>query len=167
MKSEVYTIRAANINDIYIIQEIARTTWPLVYRSILSSNQIEYMLDCIYNDDALRTVMESGKQKFLLIVDGEKNLGFASYGFISHELFKLYKLYVLPTHHGKGLGKLLIDEVIRISRIAGVAKLDLNVNRYNPAYYFYLKRGFKVLREEDIPIGPFLMNDYVMRLELK
>jgi ribosomal protein S18 acetylase RimI-like enzyme len=40
----------------------------------------------------------------------------------------------------------------------------LNVNRYNPAKDFYEKLGFKIILEEDIPIGQYWMNDYVMRL---
>jgi ribosomal protein S18 acetylase RimI-like enzyme len=43
--------------------------------------------------------------------------------------------------------------------------LDLNVNRNNQAKHFYEKIGFNVIREEDIPIGPYWMNDYVMRIE--
>jgi diamine N-acetyltransferase len=46
---------------------------------------------------------------------------------------------------------------------SNVSILDLNVNRHNPAKSFYEKIGFTVLREEDVPIGPYWMNDYVMR----
>jgi hypothetical protein len=45
--------------------------------------------------------------------------------------------------------------------------LDLNVNRFNPAQHFYKKLGFKIIGEEDVPIGQYFMNDYVMRLELR
>jgi hypothetical protein len=40
------------------------------------------------------------------------------------------------------------------------------VNRYNNAKSFYEKMGFAIVREEDIPIGPYWMNDYVMRKAL-
>jgi ribosomal protein S18 acetylase RimI-like enzyme len=42
----------------------------------------------------------------------------------------------------------------------------LNVNRNNEAKEFYKKLGFKIIREEDIPIGQYWMNDYVMRLTI-
>ena len=46
---------------------------------------------------------------------------------------------------------------------AGKETLDLNVNRHNKAKNFYEKMGFQVAYEEDIPIGKYWMNDYVMR----
>ncbi|MBS1504124.1 MAG: GNAT family N-acetyltransferase, partial [Bacteroidetes bacterium] len=67
---------------------------------------------------------------------------------------------------GKGYGKILINEVAQRTRDAGKHRLDLNVNRYNKARTFYEKMGFTVAYEEDIPIGPYWMNDYVMRKEL-
>jgi len=44
--------------------------------------------------------------------------------------------------------------------------LELNVNRNNPAKGFYKKMGYAVVYEEDISIGPYWMNDYVMRKDL-
>ncbi|GAB3820696.1 hypothetical protein GCM10028895_21410 [Pontibacter rugosus] len=48
----------------------------------------------------------------------------------------------------------------------GAAILDLNVNRYNNAKAFYERCGYQVYVQEDIAIGPYWMNDYVMRKEL-
>ncbi len=82
-------------------------------------------------------------------------------------VFKLHKIYVLPNNQGKGYGKLLIDSVKQQLVSQNTIALDLNVNRYNPAQDFYKKLGFKIIREEDVPIGQYFMNDYVMRLELR
>jgi ribosomal protein S18 acetylase RimI-like enzyme len=60
----------------------------------------------------------------------------------------------------------LINEVIRKTIEAGKQTLDLNVNRYNKAKSFYEKIGFRVVYEEDVPIGKYWMNDYVMRKQL-
>ena len=47
----------------------------------------------------------------------------------------------------------------------GGTKLELNVNRYNKARFFYLKQGFIMIGEEDIEIGEgYFMNDYIMEL---
>lgn len=61
---------------------------------------------------------------------------------------------------------MLITEVIDNTISAGKHTLDLNVNRYNKAKSFYEKMGFQVAYEEDIAIGPYWMNDYVMRKQL-
>jgi hypothetical protein len=56
--------------------------------------------------------------------------------------------------------------VINKTLEAGKHTLDLNVNRYNKAKSFYEKMGFAVAYEEDIPIGKYWMNDFVMRKEI-
>jgi ribosomal protein S18 acetylase RimI-like enzyme len=94
-------------------------------------------------------------------------MGFAAFGPRpeNQNIFKLHKLYVLPTAHGKGYGKSLIDEIKRRMLEKKITTLDLNVNRYNPARFFYEKLGFRILREEDVPVGPYFMNDFVMRID--
>jgi len=157
-----------NATHIPVIVEIAEITWAATYGRILTPEEMRYMLDTIYAADTLLGVMQDGSQKFLLIKEKNGYAGFASYGERQNEpgVFKLHKIYVLPNNQGKGYGKLLIDSVKQELVSQNVIALDLNVNRYNPALAFYKKLGFKVIREEDVPIGQYFMNDYVMRLEL-
>ena len=158
-----------NATHIPVIAEIAETTWASTYRTILAPEQMRYMLDSIYAADTLLRVMQDGSQQFLLIKENVGYAGFASYGERQNEpgFFKLHKIYVLPNNQGKGYGKLLIDSVKQRLASQNVIALDLNVNRYNPAQDFYKKLGFKIIREEDVPIGQYFMNDYVMRLDLR
>jgi ribosomal protein S18 acetylase RimI-like enzyme len=125
------------------------------------------MLDTIYSENTLEDVMETSKQKFLLIFENGIPKGFASFGLRDEEklVHKLHKIYVLPQTQGKGYGRRLIQEVIQLFKEKEMHILDLNVNRNNQAKIFYEKMGFNVIREEDIPIGPYWMNDYVMRIE--
>jgi diamine N-acetyltransferase len=162
-------ITEANEKHIPVIVEIAETTWAATYRTILTQEEMRYMLDSIYSAHSLQRVIADGSQKFLLLKDKQGYAGFASYGKRQGDpgVFKLHKIYVLPRHQGKGYGKLLIDAVKEQLRAQHATTLDLNVNRYNPAQHFYKKLGFKVIREEDVPIGQYFMNDYVMRLELR
>jgi ribosomal protein S18 acetylase RimI-like enzyme len=60
----------------------------------------------------------------------------------------------------------LLQEVEKAILAKGKNILELNVNKYNPAKDFYEKMGFEVAYEEDIPIGPYWMNDFVMRKKL-
>ena len=59
-----------------------------------------------------------------------------------------------------------MDAVINNIKASGGQVLELNVNRYNKALVFYEKMGFRTIREEDVPIGPYWMNDYVMCKQL-
>jgi ribosomal protein S18 acetylase RimI-like enzyme len=159
----------ATENDIPLIQEISEKTWWPTYSSIVSDEQIRFMLDMIYSTAALKKIMESGEQSFVVLQDDHGHQGFASYGPRTNDpkIWKLHKIYVCPDNHGKGYGKMLIEEIKRRMRAHQILTLDLNVNRHNQAKSFYEKLGFKVIQEEDVAIGNYWMNDYVMRLELQ
>jgi ribosomal protein S18 acetylase RimI-like enzyme len=124
------------------------------------------MLDTLYSEKSLQNVMRDGSQKFIILKDNYESQGFASYGIRQDDILisKLHKLYVMPGQQGKGYGRLLVEAVKERILKNGIRVLDLNVNRHNPAKFFYEKLGFKIIRQEDVPIGPYWMNDYVMRL---
>ena len=163
INSEIINASAA---DIAIIQDIAEKTWWPTYSPIITDVQIRYMLDAIYSTETLLNVIQGGSQHFILIKDETGVQGFASYGPRPDErnVYKLHKIYVLHDNHGKGYGAQLVAEVKRRLKMQGIHTLDLNVNRHNKAREFYEKMGFTVIQEEDVPIGPYWMNDYVMRL---
>jgi len=162
------TIEDAYLNQIPIIQDIAEKTWWPTYSPFIEDKQIRFMLDRIYSRETLSEVMTNKLQHFIILYDEKGPQGFAAYGVRPEDrkVVKLHKIYVLPKNHGKGYGKLLLNEVINRIMSLGIRTLDLNVNRYNSARHFYERMGFKIIREEDVVIGEYFMNDYVMRLEV-
>jgi ribosomal protein S18 acetylase RimI-like enzyme len=164
----MYAIKNVTIDEIPVVQSIAEKTWWPTYSKILEEKQIRYMLDAIYATDTLARQIEDGSQEFILLIDERGPQGFASFGVKPGDetVYKLNKIYVLPQNHGRGYGKLLVAEVKKRLTERGIKILDLNVNRFNPAKEFYEKLGFKIVKEEDVPIGPYWMNDFVMRLEM-
>ena len=162
----MFSLLEARDQDIPAIIDLAEKTWWPAYSKILSPDQISYMLSVIYAPGTLRKQMTDGSQTYLIVKTEDGPQGFAAFGprTDAPDVFKLYKLYVLPSNQHKGCGRALIEEVKRRLLSIGVHTLDLNVNRHNPAKDFYEKLGFTVIREEDIPVGPYWMNDYVMRL---
>ncbi|HEY0245096.1 MAG TPA: GNAT family N-acetyltransferase [Mucilaginibacter sp.] len=164
----MYQIRQATLNDIETIRQIADQTWWPAYSAILSAAQIDFMLGEIYSTEKITEQITHNLQTYLLLIEDEQPVAFAAYSPRDEDagIYKLHKLYCLPATQGKGYGKILIDMVCQKTREAGKHILDLNVNRYNKAKSFYEKMGFTVAYEEDIPIGPYWMNDYVMRKEL-
>jgi ribosomal protein S18 acetylase RimI-like enzyme len=167
--SAAITIRPAALTDIPTIVALAEATWEPTYRFIISKEQIEYMYRVIYTPASLQRQMTDDQHTFLLLYTNEQPAGFASFSRLPTEadVFKLHKIYVLPSHQGQGLGQHLVAAVEAATRDAGGHALELNVNRHNPALAFYEHQGFTQRREEDIAIGPFWMNDYIMRKELR
>lgn len=157
-------LRKAKEKDIETIREIANNTWHKAYSSILSNDQIEYMLTNMYSKGELLLQLQEG-HTFLIAEENDLDLGFAGFSLTEPEknIYKLHKLYVLPSAHGKGIGKLLMNEVVNTARAAGGVTLQLNVNRNNKAAEFYKHAGFKIKETVDLDIGNgFFMNDYVM-----
>lgn len=151
-----------------IICEIAEKAWWPVYRNNLSAEQIRYMLDTLYSREAVEGQLISGSQSYLLLMEDERTMGFAAFGVREEdpEVYKLHKLYCLPETQGRGYGRSLLEAVCRRVLATGKHILELNVNRNNPAKGFYEKMGFAVAYQEDVPIGPFWMNDFVLRKNL-
>lgn len=161
-------IEPATLKDIPTIIQLAEATWEPTYRFIISGEQLEYMYRVIYSPASLKRQMAEQHHAFLLAYVAGEPAGFASFSPLLAEDsggagYKLHKIYVLPTKQGQGLGVHLIEAVENAAREAGGTFLDLNVNRYNPAIAFYERRGFARQREVDVPIGPYFMNDYIMR----
>lgn len=164
----MHFIREATINDVEAIRDIAEKTWRQVYGPILAKEQLDFMLAEIYSVEKLNYQINNNVQTFLMLIEDDEPVAFAAYSprDENREIYKLHKLYCLPQTQGKGYGKILINQVIDNTVAAGISILDLNVNRYNNAKTFYEKMGFAVAYEEDVPIGKYWMNDYVMRKEL-
>ncbi|WP_454803644.1 N-acetyltransferase family protein [Mucilaginibacter phyllosphaerae] len=164
----MHLIREATTADVNAILQIAEQTWWPTYEPLLGKEQVAYMLAELYNADKLTRQIAEKQQTFLLLIEDSEPVAFAAYSPREDdaEVYKLHKLYCLPATQGKGYGKILINAVADKTLGAGKHSLDLNVNRYNKAKSFYEKMGFAVILEEDIPIGPYWMNDYVMRKEL-
>ncbi|MDB5110983.1 MAG: family N-acetyltransferase [Mucilaginibacter sp.] len=164
----MFQIRQATVNDVEIIRQIAEQTWWPAYSPILATEQIAFMLGEIYSAEKITIQIAENQQTYLLLIEDERPVAFAAYSPREEdvEIYKLHKLYCLPITQGKGYGRVLIDEVCKKTLEAGKHTLDLNVNRYNKAKSFYEKMGFSVAYEEDIPIGPYWMNDYVMQKKL-
>jgi diamine N-acetyltransferase len=158
-------IRMALLTDVPKICEVAEATWKQTYAPIISQEQIDYMYEQMYTPEALKEQMQNG-HTFLMCMDGERILGFVSYIIREDGMLYIPKLYVKPETQGKGIGVLLLNEAEKIARKNKLIALELNVNRKNPAMYFYKKYGFELAEKADIAYGKFWLNDYVLRKSL-
>ena len=163
-------IRKATVEDIPAIREIAEVAFRETYKDILSTGQMEYMMEWMYSENSLLVQMTEKGHTFFI----EEGVGYVSvrHDRISEEgkdIWHLEKLYVLPALHGHGSGRRLFEKAVDYVRSAtnGPAIIELNVNRYNKAVTFYRHLGMKIDRDGDFPIGNgFYMNDHIMSLDI-
>ena len=163
------TISEAKAENIKTIQEITYTTWPITYGKILSEEQLDYMLDLFYSDEALNNQLDKKEQLFYMISEDETTLGFIGieHHYKNEPVTRIHKIYLLPETQGKGIGKKVIVEIQKLALENNSSSLSLNVNRFNSALSFYKKIGFEVIDEVNIDIGNgYLMEDYVMKKKL-
>nr|WP_294777817.1 GNAT family N-acetyltransferase [uncultured Flavobacterium sp.] len=147
------------------VRAIAQEVWPKTYGAILSQAQLDYMMDMMYSVDSLQLQANEKKHHFILAKENNVTVGFASYELNCNQTSKtkIHKIYILSTQQGKGIGKILLDFIAKEAQKHHNTALFLNVNKYNPAQYFYKKLGFEITEEEVIDIGQgYVMDDYVM-----
>lgn len=153
--------RLLNRQELVVIQQLAHEIWPKVYDYMISSEQITYMLDWMYNLQNLQEQFDAGC-RFYVLQEYGSNLGFWSTELKKSELF-LHKLYLKPEFHGQGCGKFMLNRVVEEARDNGLEIIRLTVNRNNKSVKVYQSFGFEIEAEKDFDIGNgFFMNDFVM-----
>jgi GNAT superfamily N-acetyltransferase len=161
-------IRLLQKHELSLTQNLAEKIWPSAYGTILSKEQLSYMLNWMYSIETLEKSFDKGNE-FYCAFDNDLPLGFLELEFLSEEAssVKLQKIYVLPSEQNKGIGKNFLQLALLRAKNRGARNLILQVNRANKAVQFYLKNNFCIIGEEDFPIGnDYYMNDYVMEKTL-
>ncbi len=162
-------IKQIHSDEIFIVNQLAHQIWPIVYKDVITKEQIDYMLDWMYSVQTLQEEVQTGKIYYLLTENGEP-MGFMGIepNYPDADYLRIHKIYVMPERHGKGLGRVLMNKAIDLALDLNCHTIHLNVNRFNKAVDFYKYIGFKIVKEENNDIGRgFLMEDYVMELKLK
>lgn len=154
-------------DDVERMAALAREIWYDHYPAIISTAQIEYMLQQRYDPALVRA--ELARRDIWwdkLVVEGEL-CAFSSYLLPAEPgTMKLDKLYVRTRHQRRGYGAMLIARAQAVAQRQGCGRLVLAVNKNNAtAIAAYLKHGFQIADAvvKDIG-GGFIMDDYIMEI---
>lgn len=167
-------IRRAPNSDLATIHEMAEVVFRQTYRTILSPDQMDYMMEWMYSLPNLEKQVAHG-HTYYIAWDGQEPQGYLSVRKDSVdpdgiEVWHLEKIYVMPSAQGTGLGHKLLETAkqhVRDNKSSLKARIELNVNRNNPAVGFYKHQGLTILRQGDFPIGNgYYMNDYIMGVDV-
>ena len=158
----------AEKKDISVIQDLAKKSWSFAYADILEQDQIDYMLDLMYSEEALTKHFENPNYHYYLIQEDDQFLGFVGFEFhLEPETTKLHRIYFLKEAQGKGLGKKALKFVINETEKIGNKRVILTVNKNNSAKKFYESQGFKIYDEAIFDIGNgYVMDDFLMEFIL-
>lgn len=162
--------RKIEINDWTIIQKIAYETWPTTFGQVLPKEQINYMLQLIYNEESLKKQILEKEHDFILAEKDNQSLGFASYeiNYNSEPQLMIHKLYILPVTQGLGIGTKFLNLLSEIAQVNKNNQLSLKVYYENTkAIGFYEKYGFKKIGTETTDIGNnYTILDNIMEKKL-
>ena len=169
-----FSISSASLEDIPVIQGMAEVVFRKTYADILSPGQMEYMMDWMYSENSLRSQITAPGKSFYIAWSGNDPAGYVSIEADGktddgRRKYHLQKLYVLPQYQHSGLGRQMLGFVkgILSERNPEGCRLELNVNRSNPAVGFYDHVGMICDRQGDFPIGKgYYMNDYIYILDI-
>ena len=148
-------IRPATLDDVEAIRQIGLTTWPVAYGGLVSEEFIVDGLTQWWSPEAVKRGIRNGIT--LVAAEGEQLVGMVGLG-REGDFWVMWKLYVLPDHQGKGVGKALLDAAIE-ALPQGTTELLLDVLVTNEkAIGFYRANGFgDPVRTPDRDLGDELL----------
>jgi ribosomal protein S18 acetylase RimI-like enzyme len=153
-------IRANRVEQFVKINELATVIWNEHYVPIIGNEQVDYMLQWMYDINSLQNQHEEGHIFYIIESEGNE-LGFISIKEEGTGDWFLNKFYVLTQKQRNGLGSALFKFIVDEHPIDCIR---LQVNRQNyKAINFYFKLGFVIEKVDDFDIGNgYFMNDFVM-----
>jgi ribosomal protein S18 acetylase RimI-like enzyme len=161
--------KKADRDMIPLIEELAQEIFPATYAPILSSEQIDYMMEWMYSRESLDKQMTEGHVYHIALWDNVP-VGYTSVQMVEEGVWHLQKIYLKPVLQGKSVGKQMFLSAVGYIRENSQLPcvVELNVNRNNvKAIRFYEHMGMHKASQGDFPIGNgYFMNDYIMAMDI-
>ena len=118
--------------------------------SEMNVQDLEDIKDCLLTDfdnfwsyNILKQELENGKSKYFVAKQENEIVGFAGILLIIDQV-NIMNIVVKKDKRNFGIGSLLLEEIIRYSKIHNATSITLEVNEKNiPAIKLYKKYGFK------------------------
>jgi ribosomal protein S18 acetylase RimI-like enzyme len=135
-------IRTAGERDLPAIRALLVETWHATYDQIYGAARVTEVTDEWHSLESLQRRIERPYSEFIVADDGETIGGMAyAESNADGKLVWLRQLYVLPALHGKGIGGMLMDEILDAFPDAETVRLDVN-EKNTRAIDFYQGYGF-------------------------
>ncbi|WP_225540227.1 GNAT family N-acetyltransferase [Empedobacter stercoris] len=163
VKLNVYChFHTVNEKNIHLVQPSAREIWNECYKDLLAQDQIDYMIDMMYNNDKVNEGIANGDVWEILKIDNVPS-GYLHYKLEENNTVFLSKIYLKESNQTKGIGQLMLNRVVDYAKEKGAKSVHLTVNKNNAkAIRFYEKNGFKNMESKTFDIGNgYIMDDYI------
>ena len=160
---------AMSASETAVIAELAGQIWNEHYSSIISRQQIDYMLENFQSAAAIEKQIADGMLYFLISNNSQPAGYFAVMPDAKHDQLHISKIYLDAANRGRGDGKQALDYIEQLCRQMHLQKLWLTVNKHNHiAINAYQRWGFNTTGAVVTDIGNgFVMDDYIMEKSIR
>jgi GNAT superfamily N-acetyltransferase len=157
------------------LSAMAQRCFTDTFGSLYRASDLATFLDRAFGADGLPSQIDDPDFTIRLATDDGAIVGFAKVGpnvlpfpdAESATAVELHQLYVLASHHGDGVGPVLMDWTIAEARARHADTLTLTVFTDNHrARAFYRRYGFVDVGQIDFPVGDHIDEDRLMVLAL-
>lgn len=155
--------------DIIECAKLAAEIWNQHFISILSQEQIDYMVSRFQSERALHEQIENeGYTYYFFVVDGCR-VGYFGICPKEDKTMFLSKIYMKKDYRGNGYASKGFAYIKEQAKALGCSKVWLTVNRYNEdSIAVYEHWGMKRDGVQTVEIGRgFIMDDYIYSFPLK
>lgn len=162
-----YFFHAVNPTNVHHILPLAKKIWSTTYDSILSQEQIDYMIPMMYDEKKILSEVEQGECWEILKVDNI-SVGYLHYKLEEDGRVFLSKIYLDSSNQQQGLGKIMLAHVTEFAESKSAKAIYLTVNKHNAkAISFYERNNFVRTQEAVFEIGNgYVMDDYIYQKNL-
>lgn len=143
----MFQVTHATIDDAAPIQQLLRETWQDTYGDHLSETTLDEVYKNWQSIEFLTKQIENHAVYFPLAKDDDELVGLST-AYMPEDTIMMFRLYVSPQHQRKGIGELLLKNVIK--HFQGAKKIQLHVEAMNPkGQSFYKKQRFTEVKREE------------------
>lgn len=164
-------IRKANVLDAEAIAKVHVDTWRTAYEGILPSSFLDKLS---YHQRTELWEMNLRKPDDYVIVavnEESRVIGFADTSKrptnLENNSTDLTSLYLLKEYQGRGIGKLLMQELFRYYNEQNYVSVYVEVLKDNPTKTFYEAFGAKHIEDIEIQIGGKKLIESIYKWDLK
>ena len=160
-------IKVRDKKQIITVAQLAQEIWEEYYPTIITQEQIHYMIDTFQSTEAIENQIQEGMQYYLAI-SNEDEIGYLAFAAEKDCSLFLSKIYIKRNFRNRGKGREMFAFILGQAQKQKLKTVRLTVNKNNSASVEkYLKMGFSITDSVVKNIGTgFYMDDYVMAYEV-